>query len=127
MICKKVIYLKRQSNDETIYLNKVMDLSKKTIVNHDVTKGVYALFIEKLKNSPEKAIITDDLLNETISYKQLYNLVRDTEIKLLNEGIGRNSIIGVNLERSYKVVAAVLAICKIGAIMVPLDKSYPES
>lgn len=47
---------------------------------------MYALFIEKLKNSPEKAIIIEDLLNETTSYKQLCDLVCNREIKLLNEG-----------------------------------------
>lgn len=40
--------------------------------------------------------------------------------------MNRNFVIGVNLKRSYKVVAAILSICKIGAIIVPIDKSYSE-
>ena len=119
-----MINLNNQSNND---LNKLIDLSRESVVNYDVTKGIYSLFIERLKNNPEKEIIIDDLLNSTVSYKQLYNLIRDIEIKLLNQNVGRNSIVGVNLERSYKVVAAILAICKIGATIVPLDKFYPEN
>lgn len=53
-----------------------MDLSKKTIVNHGITKGVYSLFIEKLKNSPERAIIIDDL-----KFKATETLITELSIK----------------------------------------------
>jgi acyl-CoA synthetase (AMP-forming)/AMP-acid ligase II len=46
---------------------------------------------------------------------------------LLSAGVGPGSIVGVLLLRSPNMVAALLAVLKIGAAFLPLDHHHPES
>lgn len=108
-------------------LNEVINLSSGSNINYDVKKGMYSLFIDELQKHPEKEIIIDDFSNVHVSYKQLYNLICHMRMKLANNGVREGSVVGINLQRSYKVVVSVLALCKIGAVVVPLDKSYPKN
>lgn len=95
--------------------SKVSELSSGKFIEYSPMESIYSLFIGQLKNYPEKEIIIDDFLNTTLSYKQIYNLIRDTENKLIKQGIGRGSRVGINLNRSYKVIASVIAVCKVRA------------
>ena len=45
---------------------------------------------------------------------------------LIEQGVKRNDIVGICIERSIDMVVSVLAVMKAGAAYVPLDPDYPE-
>lgn len=45
--------------------------------------------------------------------------------KLISCGIKTNDIVAAHLDRSHKLIAFQLAILKIGAVFLPVDKRYP--
>jgi len=42
------------------------------------------------------------------------------------EGVGRDALVGICLERSFELFVAVLGILKAGGAYVPLDPEYPQ-
>ncbi len=45
---------------------------------------------------------------------------------LIQQGVGPDSLVGIALERSFDMLAALLAILKAGGAYVPLDADYPQ-
>ncbi|MCL2052357.1 MAG: AMP-binding protein [Lachnospiraceae bacterium] len=63
--------------------------------------------------------------DKDISYRSLTKLVNDYADWLSNSGVRNGSIVAVILPRTPEVVAVLLAILKLCAIFVPVDKNYP--
>lgn len=63
---------------------------------------------------------------ETITYAQLARRADQIAGQLMALGLGGGDVVGVSLERSFEMVAALLAILQVGAAYVPLDPSYPQ-
>src|SRR4029077_10763963 len=62
---------------------------------------------------------------EQLSYRELNERANQVAHYLQREGIGRESLVGVVMERSLEMVVALLAVLKAGAAYVPLDPGYP--
>jgi len=62
---------------------------------------------------------------EQWSYRELNEAAKRLAHVLVRRGVGCDSLVGVFLERSPEMVAALLGILKTGAAYVPLDPSYP--
>ena len=62
----------------------------------------------------------------TITYAQLANRAQQIARNLLEMKLGLGDVIGISLERSFEMVAALIAILQTGAAYVPLDPSYPQ-
>ena len=63
----------------------------------------------------------------SLSYAQLNRLSDQLAGALQRRGIGPDALVGVCLERSLLLPAALLGILKAGAGCLPLDPAYPES
>jgi amino acid adenylation domain-containing protein len=63
----------------------------------------------------------------SISYGELNQRANRLAHFLMDKGIGPESLIGVSLERSVDMVAAIVAIWKAGAAYLPLDSDYPRA
>ncbi|SFJ55817.1 amino acid adenylation domain-containing protein [Paenibacillus sp. UNC496MF] len=61
---------------------------------------------------------------ERLTYAELDQRANQTANYLLQKGIGPEALIGVHLERSIDMMAAVLGILKAGGAYVPLDPTY---
>jgi amino acid adenylation domain-containing protein len=59
------------------------------------------------------------------SYRELNDAANRLAHLLIKKGVGRDSLVGVFLERSPEMVVALMGILKSGAAYVPLDPSYP--
>jgi len=61
-----------------------------------------------------------------ISYKELNERANMTAHYLKKMGVGKESIIGVCVERSIEMVVAILGVLKSGAAYLPLDPGFPQ-
>jgi amino acid adenylation domain-containing protein len=64
--------------------------------------------------------------NKTTTYRQLRERANRMAHYLTARGVKPGDIVGVCLKRSADMVAAVLAVTKVGAAYVPLDPTYPK-
>ncbi|MEJ2757671.1 MAG: AMP-binding protein [Anaerolineales bacterium] len=65
--------------------------------------------------------------SKTITYKALHQLVNQTANQLRALGLGKGDAIGVYMPMVPEIVAAVLAIAKIGGVILPLFSGYGAS
>lgn len=62
---------------------------------------------------------------ESLTYRQLQERAAAVAADLASLGMGRGDLVGVLVERSTDMVAAVLGVLASGAAYVPLDPSFP--
>lgn len=63
---------------------------------------------------------------ESQTYRQLDARADALAWRLAEVGVGRGALVGLCVERSLDLVAALLAIHKVGAAYLPLDPDYPR-
>nr|WP_255305609.1 AMP-binding protein [Paenibacillus sp. Mc5Re-14] len=63
---------------------------------------------------------------QQLTYRKLNERANQLARRLRNEGIGRESIVGIWSERSVDMLVGVLAVWKAGGAYVPLDADYPS-
>ncbi len=96
-----------------------------TFFEYDNNKCIYQLLKEQATKNPEKkALIFKDNI---LTYK---DLIADVELcadRLSTIGVEKNDIVAIHLDRSHKLVIFQLAVLKIGAQFLPVDKRYPKN
>ena len=60
-----------------------------------------------------------------MSYSELDDLVSQYAGRLRYLGVKEKDIVAIHVDRSHKLVALQLAVLKIGAVFLPVDKRYP--
>jgi amino acid adenylation domain-containing protein len=92
--------------------------------DHDVDPvGLAALVSHQARRSPDAtAVIFDDA---ALTYADLDAWSDALAGKLVGEGSGPGTIVGVSLPRSAELIVALLAVAKTGAAFLPLDPEYP--
>ncbi|HKH46871.1 MAG TPA: amino acid adenylation domain-containing protein, partial [Thermoanaerobaculia bacterium] len=89
------------------------------------TASVPALFAAVAGAAPEApAVVEED--GETWSYRRLDEESNRLARYLLARGVEPGARVGVAMDRSADLIAAFLAILKVGAAYVPLDPGLPE-
>jgi acetyl-CoA synthetase len=63
-------------------------------------------------------------VSKTVSYKELYDLVNQTANLLRSLGMNKGDAIGVYMPMVPEIVIAILAVAKIGGIILPLFSGY---
>ena len=61
-----------------------------------------------------------------LTYRELDRQANRLANELVARGIGRGDLVGLCLDRTPRMVAAVIAVLKAGGAYVPLDPSYPR-
>ncbi|HWV10804.1 MAG TPA: AMP-binding protein, partial [Pseudomonas sp.] len=80
---------------------------------------------QQARRSPDAPALTDE--HTTLSYQALHARADALAQVLSAKGIGRESVVGVCLERSIDLVVALLGIVKAGAAYLPLDPELPTA
>lgn len=62
-----------------------------------------------------------------LTYAQLNGKANQLAHRLIEDGCGAGSMVGIKLERSLQMIIALLAVLKSGAAYVPLDPAYPKA
>ena len=121
------------SNDtKHIYEFKILSSNEKqkllydfndTSVEYPRDKCVHQLFEKQVEKIPDKIAVI--FQNKALTYFELNQLIQEYADKLVSIGIKEKDVIAIHLERSHKLIAFQLAVLKIGAIFLPVDKRYP--
>ncbi len=95
-----------------------------TAVEYPKNNCVYNLFEEQATKNPDKIAVV--FKNIKLSYSEILYLVEEYAGKLNSLGVKENDTVAIHLDRSHKLIIFQLAVLKIGAVFLPLDKRYPE-
>jgi amino acid adenylation domain-containing protein len=104
---------------------EVRRLNAATAAPYPRGKRVEALIEAQVKRAPERAAVTFG--SWSTSYGELDVRANRLARCLRKRGVERGTLVGIALERSVDMVAAVLAVMKAGGTYVPLDPSYPPA
>ncbi|OJH36748.1 hybrid non-ribosomal peptide synthetase/type I polyketide synthase [Cystobacter ferrugineus] len=81
------------------------------------------LFEAQVRRTPDAPALT--VVGETLSYGELNARANQLAHHLRSLGVGRESLVGICVERSVEMIVGLLGILKAGAAYVPLDPSFP--
>ena len=84
---------------------------------------VPALFEAEAARAPEA--IAACFEEQSLTYRELNERANRLARRLESTGVGRETLVGVLVERSLDMLVAVLAVMKARAAYVPLDPAYP--
>ena len=96
-----------------------------TGINLRPTDTVLEMFKTQAKRCPEAAAVVS--ADGTLTYETLHTRSNQLAQALRARGVGADTPVGVCLERSGLMPAALLGILKAGGGYVPLDPSYPQA
>ncbi len=85
---------------------------------------IQELFEAQVEATPDAAAVVGD--GVVWSYRELNRRANRLAHHLRAQGVGPEVPVGLSLERSPELIAAILGILKAGGVYVPLDTSYPE-
>ncbi|MBV9389924.1 MAG: amino acid adenylation domain-containing protein, partial [Chroococcidiopsidaceae cyanobacterium CP_BM_ER_R8_30] len=95
-----------------------------TQVNYPQDKCIHELFEAQVKRTPDAvAVVFED---EQLTYSELNDRANCLAYYLRSLGVGPEVQVGLCLERSVEIVAAILGILKAGGAYVPFDPTYPQ-
>ena len=98
------------------------ELADTTMPTPDVT--IPELVEQQARATPDAVAVA--CAGQSLTYRQLSVRADRLAVKLVREGIGPESLVGLALPRSADLVVALLGILKSGAGYVPLDPRYPS-
>ena len=87
--------------------------------------GLIAAQAERTPDAPALVSIREDGTEQVVTYGELVRRARRLAGHLRALGVGRESPVGVFLERGPEMIAAWLGILEAGGAYLPLDPSYP--
>ncbi len=92
--------------------------------NTDLESTICGLIVKQMQSFPDRIAIID---NDTeISYQQLINKANQVAGALENRGVETGSLIGVCMNRTWELLAALVGVMQAGCAYVPLDPAYPR-
>ena len=84
---------------------------------------LHEIFEQRVSEAPDRPAVS--FQGETLSYDALNRRANQLAHFLRERGVGRETLVGLCLDRSLDTVTAILAVLKAGAAYVPMDPSNP--
>lgn len=104
--------------------NTLINLWNNTRVDYPKDKCIHQLFETAAENFPRNIAV--EFEDEKISYKELNKKANQLARYLTSIGVGKESFVGIFLDRSIDVVVALLGTLKAGGTYIPLDPAFPR-
>jgi len=86
---------------------------------------VHELFAVRVATQPDRTAVVHG--DTSISYAELERRANSLANGLTRQGVGRDSVVMVHLDRSIDTIVSLLAIWKAGAAYLPVEPGAPES
>jgi polyketide synthase PksJ len=94
-----------------------------TTATYPKEKTIYQLFEEQVARTPDNiAVIFED---QQLSYGELNEKSNQLAGVLRKKGVGRDSIVGIMVNRSLEMILGLMGILKAGGAYLPIDPGYP--
>ncbi|MEO1431733.1 MAG: amino acid adenylation domain-containing protein [Cyanobacteria bacterium J06633_8] len=85
---------------------------------------IHQLFEAQVELTPDKIAVVFEL--QQLTYKELNQKANQLACYLQSLGVTKETRVGIYLERSEKMVIALLGVLKAGGTYIPLDPAFPE-
>ncbi|MFS4449711.1 amino acid adenylation domain-containing protein [Maribacter sp. 2307UL18-2] len=92
-------------------------------INYPIHETIINLFEKQVARSPEKTCLVFE--NESLTYQEVNERANRLGLCLRKQGVKRDQIIGLLMERSINLVVGMLGILKSGGAYLPLDVDSP--
>ncbi|HLM66481.1 MAG TPA: amino acid adenylation domain-containing protein, partial [Longimicrobium sp.] len=102
---------------------RVVDEWNRTDAAYSADRTIHAIFEAQAARTPDAVALTFQDLS--LTYAELNARANRIAHHLVRRGVGPEVRVGLFLERSPEMVAAILGTLKAGGAYVPLDPSYP--
>lgn len=106
--------------EASFYSSQEKSLEKYHIPQHNI----HSLITAQALNVPDAIALSYQ--SRTVTYRELESESDRIASYLISEGIKKNDIVGLCIERSTEMVVALLGILKAGGAYLPLDPNYPS-
>ncbi|WP_298514635.1 amino acid adenylation domain-containing protein [uncultured Kordia sp.] len=93
-------------------------------IDENLETTICGLIKKQMLASPERIAIVDGTTR--IDYKTLLEKVDEVAGELKHRNVLPGSLVGVCMNRSWELIAALIGVMQAGCAYVPLDPSYPE-
>jgi amino acid adenylation domain-containing protein len=97
---------------------------KGAVADASPTLTLQGLFEEQVEQSPDAVAVASD--DEQLTYRELNHRANQLARTLRKHGVGPEILVGVCMDRSPEMIAAMLGILKAGGAYFPLDPDYPQ-
>ncbi len=95
-----------------------------TQVEYQQASCIHHLFEAQVEKTPNSTALS--FAGQTLSYAELNQQANKIAYYLIAQGIKSDQLVGVLLDRSINMIAAMMGILKSGAAYLPLDPTYPK-
>ncbi|MBL0387095.1 amino acid adenylation domain-containing protein [Tumebacillus sp. ITR2] len=106
--------------DERVYAEM-----NETAVGYDNEHLLVEAFVEQAEAHPERIALSDPSVGRTMTYGELHERSNQLAHYLRSQGVQRNQLVAIMMERSVEMVVGLYGILKSGAAYVPIDPEYP--
>ncbi|MGC0365274.1 amino acid adenylation domain-containing protein [Rhodococcus sp. 27YEA15] len=93
-------------------------------VNVDGSETLASMFASQVRDSPDAIAVVFE--GTRLTYREVDSSANRLARKLVELGVGPESLVAVVLPRSVELVVALLAVVKAGGGYLPVDPSYPS-
>jgi amino acid adenylation domain-containing protein len=94
-----------------------------TAASYGVNKCVHELFEEQVRKTPDAPAVQYEA--QQLTYNDLNQRANQLAHYLRAQGVERDTLVGICMERSPDMLVGVLGILKAGAAYLPLDPGFP--
>jgi amino acid adenylation domain-containing protein len=101
----------------------LLDEWNATDADYPRDRPVHVCVEEQARHTPEAPAVSG--AGVTWTYRMLDEHANAIALDLVRRGVGAGACVGVSMERTPRMVAALLGILKTGAAYVPLDPGFP--
>jgi amino acid adenylation domain-containing protein len=93
-------------------------------INHFTERSFPGLFEDQVAKTADKIAVTCE--NDQFTFRELNARANQLARHLRGLGVGRESLVGICVDRSLEMAVGILGILKSGAAYLPLDPDYPQ-
>jgi amino acid adenylation domain-containing protein len=96
-----------------------------TVAEYPLVKCIHQLFEEQVERTPNAVAIYFE--DQQVTYRELNERANRLAHYLQGAGVGRETLVGICVERSIEMMVGLLGILKAGGAYVPIDPENPSA